>query len=78
MEMVPPGDVTGYYYIIVAGLPWNCSWQKLKDICKDQQPDGTCLEVDHVVRVLFHFQLLPIPSRSQSAGWWTPLFPYFS
>jgi hypothetical protein len=35
-------------------LPWNCSWQKLKDFCKNEQPDGTCLEIDHVVCDLLH------------------------
>lgn len=48
MEYVEPGDVTGSYYIIVSGLPWNCTWQRLKDFCKNQQQDGTCLEIDHV------------------------------
>jgi hypothetical protein len=47
-DQVQPGDVTGYYYIIVCGLPWNCSWKRLKDVCKNQQPDGTSIDVDHV------------------------------
>ncbi|KAI8635078.1 hypothetical protein F5Y19DRAFT_135172 [Xylariaceae sp. FL1651] len=29
--MVPPGNETGYYYIPVANLPWQTSWQQLKD-----------------------------------------------
>jgi hypothetical protein len=48
MAQVQPGDITGVYYIIIAGLPWNCSWQRLKDVCKNQQPDGRCIPIDHV------------------------------
>jgi hypothetical protein len=44
---VQPGNVTGTFYIIVAGLPWNCSWQRLKDFARNQQPDGTCIDIDH-------------------------------
>ncbi|KAI0199667.1 hypothetical protein F4808DRAFT_204417 [Astrocystis sublimbata] len=29
--MVPPGNETGYYYIPIANLPWQTSWQELKD-----------------------------------------------
>ncbi|KAI2637300.1 hypothetical protein GGS21DRAFT_470009 [Xylaria nigripes] len=29
--MVPPGNQTGYYYIPIANLPWQTSWQELKD-----------------------------------------------
>lgn len=29
--MAPPGNETGYYYIPVANLPWQTSWQELKD-----------------------------------------------
>jgi hypothetical protein len=49
MSPVPPGDQTGIYYIIVAGLPWQCSWQKLKDFARNQQPDGSWIEVDHAM-----------------------------
>lgn len=47
MPDVQPGDVTGVYYIVVAGLPWNCSWQKLKDFCRNQQRDGSFIDIDH-------------------------------
>jgi hypothetical protein len=47
MSPVPAGDLTGIYYIIIAGLPWQTSWQKLKDFARNQQPDGSWLEVDH-------------------------------
>ncbi|KAI1180379.1 hypothetical protein F4777DRAFT_313182 [Nemania sp. FL0916] len=30
-SMVPPGNITGYYYIPFANLPWHTSWQELKD-----------------------------------------------
>ncbi|CAG8972285.1 hypothetical protein HYALB_00001683 [Hymenoscyphus albidus] len=43
-----PGDSTGIYYIIVAGLPWNCSWQELKDFAR-HLPGGSKINVDHVV-----------------------------
>lgn len=46
---VPPGDETGLYYIIIANLPWQCSWQRLKDFARNQQADGLCLNVDHAV-----------------------------
>jgi hypothetical protein len=49
MTKVPPGDQTGVYYIIVAGLPWQCSWQKLKDFARNQQTDGSWIEVDHAM-----------------------------
>lgn len=29
--MAPPGNETGYYYIPIANLPWQTSWQELKD-----------------------------------------------
>ncbi|KAI1823043.1 hypothetical protein F4861DRAFT_540351 [Xylaria intraflava] len=29
--IVPPGNETGYYYIPIANLPWQTSWQELKD-----------------------------------------------
>ncbi|KAK8114072.1 hypothetical protein PG999_006141 [Apiospora kogelbergensis] len=28
---VPPGDQTGLYYILISNLPWQTSWQQLKD-----------------------------------------------
>lgn len=45
---VEPGDSSGIYYIIVAGLPWNCTWQELKDYTRNV-PDGTTINIDHVV-----------------------------
>ncbi|KAI3343878.1 hypothetical protein F4824DRAFT_24779 [Ustulina deusta] len=29
--MAPPGNETGYYHIPIANLPWQTSWQELKD-----------------------------------------------
>ncbi|KAK5629621.1 hypothetical protein RRF57_005336 [Xylaria bambusicola] len=29
--MAPPGNETGFYYIPIANLPWQTSWQELKD-----------------------------------------------
>jgi hypothetical protein len=49
MPQVPAGNLTGLYYIVVAGLPWQCSWQRLKDFARDQQPDGSCTEIDHAL-----------------------------
>jgi hypothetical protein len=46
MAPVPPGDKTGLYYILVANLPWSCTWQKLKDHTRNH-PDGTFINVDH-------------------------------
>jgi hypothetical protein len=46
---VPPGDKTGIYYIIVAGLPWNCSWQDLKDFARNHRDDGTYINIDHAM-----------------------------
>jgi hypothetical protein len=46
--MVPPGNRTGIYYIVVAGLPWNTSWQTLKDFTK-RVSDGTQLNIDYVM-----------------------------
>ncbi|KAK7923087.1 hypothetical protein PG985_007158 [Apiospora marii] len=28
---VPPGDQTGLYYILISNLPWQTSWQQVKD-----------------------------------------------
>ena len=47
LVQVQPGNVTGIFYIMVANLPWKCSWQKLKDFARDQQADGTWIEIDH-------------------------------
>lgn len=44
---VPPGNATGIFYILVCSLPWNCSGQRLKDFARNQQPDGSCIEIDH-------------------------------
>jgi hypothetical protein len=49
MPHVPAGNITGVYYIVVAGLPWACSWQRLKDFARNQQPDGRCIEIDHAM-----------------------------
>jgi hypothetical protein len=59
MPLVPAGDETGDYYIIVAGLPWNLSWQKLKDFARNQQPDGSYIEIDHAM----------IYPQNQTNGW---------
>ncbi|KAI0448022.1 hypothetical protein F4803DRAFT_545545 [Xylaria telfairii] len=40
--MAPPGDETGYYYIPIANLPWQTSWQELKDHVR------TVCSVEHV------------------------------
>ena len=49
MPQVPAGDVTGIYYIIVAGLPWSFSWQRLKDFARNQRADGSVIEIDHAL-----------------------------
>lgn len=49
MPQVPAGKYTGVYYIPVAGLPWQCTWQKLKDFARNQQPDGSCIEIEHAL-----------------------------
>lgn len=49
MAPVPPGNQTGFYYIIVAGLPFQCSWQRLKDFARDQQADGLYINIDHAL-----------------------------
>ncbi len=59
MPLIPPGDETGEYYIAVAGLPWNCSWQKLKDFARNQQPDGSYIEIDHAM----------VYPHNQTDGW---------
>ncbi|KAI3326555.1 hypothetical protein HD806DRAFT_551608 [Xylariaceae sp. AK1471] len=40
--MAPPGNETGYYYIPIANLPWQTSWQELKDHVR------TVCSVEHV------------------------------
>ncbi|GAW12808.1 hypothetical protein ANO14919_021790 [Xylariales sp. No.14919] len=40
--MAPPGNETGYYYIPFANLPWQTSWQELKDHVR------TVCSVEHV------------------------------
>jgi hypothetical protein len=49
MTQVPPGNETGTYYIPLAGLPWQCSWQRLKDFARNQQPDGTSIVIEHAM-----------------------------
>ncbi|KAI1751399.1 hypothetical protein F4782DRAFT_181702 [Xylaria castorea] len=41
-RMAPPGNETGYYYIPIANLPWQTSWQELKDYVR------TVCSVEHV------------------------------
>ncbi|KAI0398760.1 hypothetical protein F4802DRAFT_123355 [Xylaria palmicola] len=40
--MAAPGNETGYYYIPIANLPWQTSWQELKDHVR------TVCSVEHV------------------------------
>jgi hypothetical protein len=47
-SLIPPGNKTGVYYIVVAGLPWNTSWQSLKDFAK-RVSDGTQLNIDYAM-----------------------------
>jgi hypothetical protein len=47
MPQVPPGDATGLYYILVSNLPWNCTWQRLKDFARNQDNEGNCIAVEH-------------------------------
>ena len=49
MMTVAPGDETGLYYIVFASLPWNSSWQRLKDFIRNPQPDGSSINVETVV-----------------------------
>ena len=49
MPQVSAGNKTGIYYIIVAGLPWQCTWQRLKDFARNAQPDGSYIEIDHAM-----------------------------
>jgi len=46
---VPPGNKTGVYYIIIAGLPFRCSWQDLKDFARNRLDDGTYINIDHAM-----------------------------
>lgn len=46
---VAPGNLTGVYYIIVAGLPFKCSWQDLKDFARNGRGDGPCIDIDHAM-----------------------------
>jgi hypothetical protein len=47
-SLIPPGNRTGTYYIVVAGLPWNTSWQSLKDFAK-RVSDGTQVNIDYAM-----------------------------
>ncbi|KAI0424048.1 hypothetical protein F5Y09DRAFT_348123 [Xylaria sp. FL1042] len=40
--LAPPGNETGYYHIPIANLPWQTSWQELKDHVR------TVCSVEHV------------------------------
>ena len=48
MPQVPAGDITGNYYIIVAGLPWQCTWQRLKDFARNGSGDAQ-IDIDHAL-----------------------------
>jgi hypothetical protein len=48
MPKVPAGNVSGTYYIPVAGLPFQSTWQKLKDFARNKQSDGSFIEIDAV------------------------------
>ena len=48
MPQVAAGDITGLYYIVVAGLPWQCTWQRLKDFARNG-PDGAFIDIDHAL-----------------------------
>jgi len=48
MPQVAAGDVTGLYYIVVAGLPWQCTWQRLKDFARNGS-DGVLIDIDHAL-----------------------------
>jgi len=48
MPQVPAGDLTGTYYIIVSSLPWQCSWQRLKDFARNLG-DGKLIDIDHAM-----------------------------
>lgn len=47
MAIYPWGDLTGVYYLIVSGLPWSATWQKLKDFVKCPT-NGNPINVEHV------------------------------
>jgi hypothetical protein len=44
---VKAGNETGVYYLIMSNLPWHTSWQKLKDLARNQQPNGGGTDIDH-------------------------------
>ncbi|KAH8663411.1 hypothetical protein BGZ60DRAFT_432572 [Tricladium varicosporioides] len=48
-DRVPPGFLTGLFYIVVSGLPWNTSWQDLKDYSRGPLDDGSFLTIDCVM-----------------------------
>lgn len=47
MAIYPCGDDTGVYYLIVSGLPWSATWQKLKDFVRYPE-NGGVIDVEHV------------------------------
>ncbi|KAI1267368.1 hypothetical protein F5Y18DRAFT_336302 [Xylariaceae sp. FL1019] len=51
--MAPPGNETGFYYIPVANLPWQTSWQQLKDhvrtVCPVERAEVHDMTGGHVV-----------------------------
>ncbi|KAI0166679.1 hypothetical protein GGR57DRAFT_34132 [Xylariaceae sp. FL1272] len=53
MAMAPPGNKTGFYYIPVANLPWQTSWQQLKDhvrsVCPVERAEVHDMTGGHVV-----------------------------
>ncbi|KAF4627144.1 hypothetical protein G7Y89_g11013 [Cudoniella acicularis] len=48
-DWVAPGDETGLYYIPVAGLPWQSSWQDVKDFTRLGNHPGDYINVDCVM-----------------------------
>ncbi|KAE8441231.1 hypothetical protein EG329_005595 [Mollisiaceae sp. DMI_Dod_QoI] len=47
MGLVPWGDDTGEYYIIISNLPFKASWQRLKDFIRYPNT-GSTIDVHHV------------------------------
>jgi hypothetical protein len=47
MAIYPCGDSTGVYYLVVSGLPWSATWQKLKDFVRYPESGGS-INVEHV------------------------------
>ncbi|KAH6714725.1 hypothetical protein BKA61DRAFT_656083 [Leptodontidium sp. MPI-SDFR-AT-0119] len=60
MPVMPPGFMTGVYYIPVANLPWNTSWKRLKDHARNRLPDGSGLATLHAT---------VYPGPTSTSGW---------